>query len=637
MSAAVANTNQVHHFITRQETKGLLRFITCGSVDDGKSSLIGRLLHDSQKILEDHMAAVKADSQRWGTQGEQVDLALLVDGLQAEREQGITIDVAYRYFDTEHRKFIIADTPGHEQYTRNMATGASTADLAVILVDAARGVQVQTRRHSFIVSLLGIRHVIVAVNKMDLVNYDQTVYQNIAAECRHFMRTLGIQDVRVVPVSALKGDNVVKPSGNMPWYEGQPLLEILDTVDISHDVAEDLRFPVQYVNRPNADFRGYAGTLVAGHVRVGDQIMSLPSRKVTRVKEIVTYDGKLSEASAPMAVTLTLEDEVDITRGDLLAHPERAPMVAREFDAHLIWMAEQPLLPGKQYEFKLSNQYVRGTIQQIEYRVDVNDLSRHVAQELKLNEIAVCKIALNQAVAYDVYDLCRETGGFIVVDRLNNATVGAGMIRRSATVKAHEVHGNVYSEPLGLSRQQRANQKSQQPCILWFTGLSGSGKSTIANAVEQELFRRGYHSYLLDGDNVRHGLNRDLGFTDSERVENIRRIGEVSRLFVDAGLIVLTAFISPFRSDRRLVRELVEAGEFIEVHISTALEVCESRDPKGLYNRARQGQIQNFTGISSPYEAPEAAEIVLDTSKLHVDDCVAKIIEYLETSGRLKL
>jgi len=631
------NTNQVRQFINRQETKGLLRFITCGSVDDGKSSLIGRMLHDSQKILEDHMAAVKADSQRWGTQGEEIDLALLVDGLQAEREQGITIDVAYRYFDTERRKFIIADTPGHEQYTRNMATGASTADLAVILVDASRGVQVQTRRHSFIVSLLGIRHVVVAVNKMDLVGYDQTVYQNIAAECRHFMRSLGIQDLRVVPVSALKGDNVVKPSTNMPWYEGQPLLEILDTVDVSDDVAEDLRFPVQLVSRPHADFRGYQGTLVAGHVRVGDQIMSLPSRKTSKVKEIVTMNGNLSEAAAPMAVTLTLEDEIDIARGDLLAHPDRAPTVAREFDAHLIWMAEQPLLPGKQYEFKISNQYVRGTVQRIEYRVDVNDLSRHATGELKLNEIAVCRIALNQAVAYDVYDVCRETGSFIVVDRLNNTTAGAGMIRRSATVKAQEVHGNVYSEKLEVTRQMRANQKSQQPCILWFTGLSGSGKSTIANAVEQELFRRGYHSYLLDGDNVRHGLNRDLGFSDSERVENIRRIGEVARLFVDAGLITLTAFISPFRSDRKLVRELLEVGEFIEVHVSTPLEVCESRDPKGLYNRARQGQIKNFTGISSPYEPPEAPEIVLDTSKMHVDDCVAKIIEYLEASGRLKL
>jgi len=637
MSVTSLNTSSVRQFINRQEKKSLLRFITCGSVDDGKSSLIGRLLHDSQKILEDHMAAVKADSQRWGTQGEAVDLALLVDGLQAEREQGITIDVAYRYFDTERRKFIIADTPGHEQYTRNMATGASTADLAVILVDAARGVQVQTRRHSFIVSLLGIRHVVVAINKMDLVNYDQKVYQNIAAECRHFLRTLGVQDVRVVPVSALVGDNVVKPSSNMPWYEGDALLEILDTVDVSDNRSEDLRFPVQYVNRPNAEFRGYAGTLVAGHVRVGDPIMALPSRRLSTVKEIVTYDGKLSTAFAPMAVTLTLNDEIDIVRGDVLAHPERAPTVGKEFDAHVIWMADQPLLPGKQYEIKLGTHYVRGTIKKIEYRVDVNDLSHHDAQELKLNEIAVCTISLNQDVAYDVYDVCRETGGFIIVDRMNNGTAGAGMIRRSTAVKSREVQGNVYNEKLAVTRQQHANQKSQQPCILWFTGLSGSGKSTIANAVEAELFRRGYHSYLLDGDNVRHGLNRDLGFSDSERVENIRRIGEVTRLFVDAGLIVLTAFISPFRSDRKLVRELVEPGEFIEIHVSTPLEVCENRDPKGLYVRARQGQIANFTGINSPYEPPESAEIVLDTSKMHIDDCVAKIIEHLEATGRLKL
>jgi len=624
-------------FISRQEQKSLLRFITCGSVDDGKSSLIGRLLHDSQKILEDHMAAVKADSQRWGTQGDEVDLALLVDGLQAEREQGITIDVAYRYFDTERRKFIIADTPGHEQYTRNMATGASTADLAVILVDAARGVQVQTRRHSFIVSLLGIRHVVVAINKMDLVDYDQKIYQNIAAECRHFLRTLGVQDVRVVPLSALRGDNVVKPSTNMPWYEGKPLLDILESVDVSEDRSEELRFPVQDVNRPNAEFRGYAGTLVAGHVRVGDPIMSLPSCRTSTVKEIVTYSGKLSEAFAPMAVTLTLDDEIDITRGDLLAHPDRAPTVGREFDAHIIWMADQPLLPGKQYEFKFVNQYVRGTIQRIEYRVDVNDLSRLPAEELKLNEIAICHISLNQPIAYDVYEVCRETGGFIVVDRMNNTTAGAGMIRRSTSVKALATQDNVYAEPLQITRQQRANQKSQQPCVLWFTGLSGAGKSTIANALEHELFRRGYHSYLLDGDNVRHGLNRDLGFSDSARVENIRRIGEVVRLFVDSGLLVLTAFISPFRSDRGLVRELLEPGEFIEVYVSTALDVCENRDPKGLYTRARQGLIQNFTGISSPYEAPEAPEIVLDTAQLHVDDCVTRIIEYLEANGRLRL
>lgn len=623
-------------FVTRQEQKGLLRFITCGSVDDGKSTLIGRLLHDSQKILEDHMAAVLADSQRWGTQGDEVDLALLVDGLQAEREQGITIDVAYRYFDTERRKFIIADTPGHEQYTRNMATGASTADLAVILVDAARGVQVQTRRHGFIVSLLGIRHVVVAVNKMDLVDYDAKIFQNIAAECRHFLRTLGVQDVRVVPVSALRGDNVVSRSTQMSWYEGPSLLEILDSIDVSDDRANDLRFPVQYVNRPNAEFRGYAGTLVAGQVRVGDPIMVLPSLRTSKVKAIVTYDGSLTEAFAPMAVTLTLEDEVDIARGDLLAHPDRAPATGREFAAHIIWMADQPLLPGKQYEFKLGNHYVRGTIAGIEYRIDVNDFSRHAAEELKLNEIAVCNIVLNQPIAYDVYDVCRETGSFIVLDRMSNATAGAGMIRRGTAVRAQEAGSNVYSEPLRITRQQRANQKSQQPCILWFTGLSGAGKSTIANAVEQELFRRGYHSYLLDGDNIRHGLNRDLDFSDQGRVENIRRIGEVARLFVDAGLIVLTAFISPFRSDRRLVRDLMDAGEFVEVYVSTPLEVCESRDPKGLYVRARQGVIKHFTGITSPYEAPEAPEIVLDTAVLHVEDCVAKIIEYLEATGRLK-
>ncbi len=626
----------VHEFIASQERKGLLRFITCGSVDDGKSTLIGRLLHDSQKILEDHMAAVRADSQRWGTTGGEVDLALLVDGLQAEREQGITIDVAYRYFDTDRRKFIIADTPGHEQYTRNMATGASTADLAIILVDAARGVQVQTRRHSFIVSLLGLRHVIVAVNKMDLVDFDAVRFKEISDEAQAFLRSLGVKNAQVIPVSALRGDNVVTRSEAMPWYKGPPLLEMLETVDVTRDRGEDLRFPVQYVNRPNAEFRGYSGTIVSGKIRVGDPIMALPSRHASTVKSIVTYDGDLVEAGAPLAVTITLADEIDITRGDMLVHPDRSPSVGKQFDAHVLWMAEQPLLPGKPYDIKIGNHYIRGTIEQIEYRVDVNDLSRHGAEELKLNEIAVCRVVLNQPVAYDVYDSSRETGSFIILDRLSHATAGAGMIRRSSAVRASGHAGNAVVHEHKISRAQRANQKSQRPCILWFTGLSGAGKSTIANTLEQELFRRGHHSYLLDGDNVRHGLNRDLDFSDAGRVENIRRIGEVAQLFVDAGLIVVTAFISPFRSDRRLVRDLSADGDFIEVYVSTPLEVCEERDPKGLYARARRGQIGNFTGISSPYEAPEGAEIELDTSRQSVEECVATVVRYLEETGRLK-
>ena len=626
----------VRQFIAKQEKKSLLRFITCGSVDDGKSTLIGRLLYDSQKILEDQFAAVQADSVRWGTTGEEVDLALLVDGLQAEREQGITIDVAYRYFDTERRKFIIADTPGHEQYTRNMATGASTADLAIILVDAARGVQVQTRRHSFIVSLLGLQHVVVAVNKMDLVGFDEAVFDQIAHECRVFLRSLGIADVRVVPVSALRGDNVVTASNQLSWYSGATLLKILETVDVSRDHGTDLRFPVQLVSRPSADFRGYAGSLVSGSLRVGDPVMALPSRRCSRVKSIVTYDAELDEAQTAMAVTVTLADEIDISRGDLLVHPDRAPSVGKQFDAHILWMTDQPLLPGKTYDFKISHRYVRGMILKIEYRVDVNDLSRHAAEELKLNEIGVCRIALSQTVAYDIYDVCRETGSFIVLDRLTHATAGAGMIRRSSAVRSSGVQDDIYAQPLNVSRQQRANQKSQQPCILWLTGLSGAGKSTVANALEQELFRRGHHSYLLDGDNVRHGLNKDLDFSDAGRVENIRRIGEVAKLFVDAGLIVITAFISPFRSDRRMVRELVEPGDFVEVFVSTPIEECERRDPKGLYARARQGLVRNFTGISSPYEAPEAAELVLDTSKQSIEDCVLRIVNYLETTGRLK-
>jgi bifunctional enzyme CysN/CysC len=628
---------RIEAFLAKHEQKQLLRFITCGSVDDGKSTLIGRLLYDSQKILEDQLAAVRNDSSRWGTTGDETDLALLVDGLQAEREQGITIDVAYRYFDTDRRKYIIADTPGHEQYTRNMATGASTADLAIILVDAARGVQVQTRRHSFIVALLGIKHVIVAVNKMDLVGYSEEVFGKIRTECEQFIGKLGVPDVHVVPVSALKGDNIVRRTDAMPWYTGAPLLELLDTIDVgSHGQLNDLRFPVQFVIRPNAFFRGYAGTIEAGHVRTGDPIMALPSRRTSRVKSIRTYDGELTDAHAGRAVTLTLEDEIDISRGDILVHSDRAPSVADRFDAHIIWMTDAPMLPGKQYEFKLGTRAVKGTVEKIHNRIDVNDLSTHPAEELKLNEIALCRVVLSEQVAFDTYDSCRATGAFVMIDRLNHGTVGAGMIRRSAGHAIAEQASNVVWQPTRVTRQQRANQKGQKPCVLWFTGLSGSGKSTVANALEQTLYLRGHHSYLLDGDNVRHGLNKDLDFTDAGRVENIRRIGEVAKLFVDAGLIVLTAFISPFRSDRRMVRELLGEGEFVEIYVSTPLEVCESRDPKGLYVKARSGTIKHFTGVTSPYEAPEKPEITLDTSKLSVQECVDLIVRYLETAGRLK-
>ncbi|HET8692893.1 MAG TPA: sulfate adenylyltransferase subunit CysN [Steroidobacteraceae bacterium] len=623
-------------FLKRHEAKSLLRFITCGSVDDGKSTLIGRILHDSQQILEDQLTAVTNDSRKWGTTGSgEVDLALLVDGLQAEREQGITIDVAYRYFDTEKRKYIIADCPGHEQYTRNMATGASTADLAIILIDASRGVQVQTRRHAYIVSLLGIRHVIVAVNKMDLVGYDEKVFRRIHDDC---LKITGIKDVdaRIVPVSALKGDNVVTAGKGMPWYEGPSIIEVLDTIDVTGDQPlQDLRLPVQYVNRPDHTFRGYSGTIAAGSVAVGDPVMAVPSRRLSKVREIVTFDGKPASAGAGEAVTLVLEDELDITRGDVLAHPDRAPSVSRVFDAHIIWMSDTPLLPGRQYEFKLSHRYMRGTVEGITHRVDVNDLSEHPATELKLNEVGLCRIVVSEQAAFDTYGTCRSTGALIVVDRLTHATAGAGMILRSAAPSgAHDV--SVYWQPTKITHEQRANQKAQRPCILWFTGLSGAGKSTIANAVEQALFLRGHHSYLLDGDNIRHGLNKDLDFSDAGRVENVRRIGEVAKLFVDAGMIVVTAFISPFRSDRRLVRDLVKEGEFVEVFVSTPLEVCEQRDPKGLYKKARGGELRNFTGISSPYEAPEKAEITIDSSKLSVAECVDQVIRYLEAHGRLK-
>ncbi len=623
-------------FLKRHEAKTLLRFITCGSVDDGKSTLIGRMLHDTQQILEDTLAAVTNDSRKWGTTGNEVDLALLVDGLQAEREQGITIDVAYRYFDTEKRKYIIADCPGHEQYTRNMATGASTADLAIILIDAARGVQVQTRRHAYLVSLLGIRHIIVAVNKMDLVDYDERVFRRIHDEC---LQVRGIKDVdaRIVPVSALKGENVVTAGSGMPWYQGPAIMEILDTIDVSRDQElQDLRMPVQYVNRPDQSFRGYSGTIAAGQVAVGDPIMAVPSRRMSKVREIITFDGNPQKAEAGKAVTLALENELDISRGDVLVHPDRSPSASRIFDAHLIWMSDTPLLPGRQYEFKLSHRYFRGTVESIQHRIDVNDLSEHAASELKLNEIGLCRIVLSEQAAFDTYGTCRTTGALIVVDRITHATSGAGMILRSAAPQGSQHHDSVYWQPTRVQHEQRANQKAQRPCILWFTGLSGAGKSTIANAVEQSLFLRGHHSYLLDGDNIRHGLNKDLDFSDAGRVENVRRIGEVAKLFVDAGLIVVTAFISPFRSDRRLVRDLVNEGEFVEVFVSTPLEICEQRDPKGLYVKAREGAIRNFTGITSPYEAPEAAEIVIDSSKLSVAECVDKVIRYLEAHGRLK-
>ncbi len=618
-------------YLAAQEKKGLLRFITCGSVDDGKSTLIGRLLHDSKLIYEDQLAAVTRDSKKWGTTGEEADLALLVDGLQSEREQGITIDVAYRYFSTDRRKFIIADTPGHEQYTRNMATGASTAQLAIILVDARKGLQVQTRRHSYIVSLLGIRHIVLAVNKMDLVDYDREVFDAIVEDYGHFANKLDLPDVHYVPLSALKGDNVVEPTTRMDWYDGPSLLETLETVDIGNRQAlAELRFPVQYVNRHSADFRGFCGTLASGALRPGDRVMALPSGRQSTIERIVTFDGELDQAVAGQAITLTLADEIDISRGDMLVDAQARPRVAEAFDARVVWMNDSPLLAGRQYDIKLATRSLAVTPELIQHRVDVNTLDHEHAEDLKLNEIGLVRFRCSQPVAFDSYRRNPSTGGFIIIDRISNLTVGAGMIVRPVTDELADKARNVVWHEHRINRKQRALQKSQRPAVLWFTGLSGAGKSSVANALEQALFQRGHHSYLLDGDNVRHGLNRDLGFTDEDRVENIRRIGEVAKLMADSGLVVLSAFISPFRADRAMVRELMPSGEFIEIYVHASLETCEQRDPKGLYARARAGAIKHFTGIDSPYEPPETPEVIVDTEELSIEESVDLLLEYLK-------
>ena len=606
----------------------LLRFITCGSVDDGKSTLIGRLLYDSKRIFEDQLAAVTKDSKKFGTTGE-VDLALLVDGLQSEREQGITIDVAYRYFSTDKRSFIIADTPGHEQYTRNMVTGASGADLAIILVDARKGVQVQTKRHSYIVSLLGIKRIVVAINKMDLVDFDQTVFNSIKQEYETFAAGLSDAELSFVPVSALEGDNVVAKSRATPWYTGESLLSTLESASTKTDQALNaLRFPVQYVNRPHLDFRGYCGTVAAGTLRVGEEVMALPSKRTSRIKSILTYDAELNEAEARDAVTVTLEDEIDLGRGDVLVYSEadsQAPSVSRTFDARVVWMAEEPLQTGKQYRLKLGSKLVRGSVEQIHYATDVNTFEEKSVTSLHLNEIGLCRLSLLEDVVFDPYDLSPATGSFIFIDPLHNGTVGAGMITESV----QDVQAQLYPQATQVTTTQRAEQKNQTPTILWFTGLSGAGKSTLANALELRLFELGQHTYLLDGDNVRTGLNKDLSFSAADRSENIRRIGETAKLFVDAGLIVLSAFISPFRADRDGVRSRLGENEFIEIFVDAPLELCEERDPKGIYKRARAGEIKSFTGIDSPYEAPLQPELVVDT-RSSLESCVDKIVMYLQ-------
>ena len=617
-------------YLERHESKSLLRFITCGSVDDGKSTLIGRLLYDSKMIYEDQLETLQADSRKSGTQGADIDFALLVDGLAAEREQGITIDVAYRFFSTERRKFIVADTPGHEQYTRNMATGASTADVAVLLIDARHGVLTQTRRHAFITYSLGIRRMVLAINKMDLVDYDRAVFDEIVADFLAFADELGPDlEVEPVPLSALKGDNITSPSDRTPWHEGPTLMEYLETVPVDDSrTASPLRLPVQWVNRPNLDFRGFAGQIVAGTVRPGDRVKILPGARETSVKRIVTADGDLDQAQAGQSVTLTLADEVDCSRGDVIAAAGDPPEVSDQFQVRILWMAEQPLLPGRKYLIKLGTKTVRATINAPKYCIDVNTLNDLPARTLDLNAFGVCTLSLDEPVAFDAYNRIREMGGFIIVDRIENHTLGLGLVdfalRRAS---------NIHWQALDVDRSALAEQKGQKPAVLWFTGLSGSGKSTIANALQKRLFALGRHTMLLDGDNVRHGLNRDLGFTDADRVENIRRVAHVSRLMADAGLITLVSFISPFRSERQMARNLMPEGEFIEVFVDTPLDVAERRDVKGLYRKARAGEIKNFTGIDSPYEPPEAPEIRIDTVRQTADEAAEDILAQLKDRG----
>ncbi len=610
-------------YLDQHQHKTLLRFITCGSVDDGKSTLIGRLLYDSKMIFEDQLAALEADSKRVGTQGQEIDFALLVDGLAAEREQGITIDVAYRFFTTEKRKFIVADTPGHEQYTRNMVTGASTADLAVILIDARKGVLTQTRRHSYLTHLIGIRHIVLAVNKMDLVDYSQDVFDAIVADYRAFADSIGITSFVPMPISGFKGDNITAKSANTPWYDGPTLVDHLETVEVDTvaDQAKAFRMPVQWVNRPNLDFRGFSGLISTGRIQPGDEIKVLPSGRQTKVTRIVTLDGDLDHAVAGQSVTLTLADEVDCSRGDVIAVADCPPQAADQFEATLVWMSDHELVPGRGYWLKLATQTVSAVVHAPKYVVNVNTMEHLAAKTLDLNAIGIAELATDKPIVFEPYEDNRALGGFILIDKISNATVAAGMLHFSLR-RAENVHW----QALDIGREQHAQLKHQKPAVLWFTGLSGAGKSTIANLVEKKLYLKHRHTFLLDGDNVRHGLNRDLGFTEADRVENIRRVGEVARLMGDAGLIVITAFISPFRAERDMVRQMIPEGEFFEVHIDTPLAEAEKRDVKGLYKKARQGTLKNFTGIDSPYESPENPEIHIDTTKMSPEEAADLIV-----------
>jgi bifunctional enzyme CysN/CysC len=612
-----------------EASKSLLRFLTCGSVDDGKSTLIGRLLYDTKLIFEDQLAALERDSKKHGTVGEDIDFALLVDGLEAERQQGITIDVAYRFFTTEKRSFIVADTPGHEQYTRNMATGASNCDLAIILVDARKGVLTQTKRHSFICSLLGVKHVVVAVNKIDLMGYDEDVFDRIVADYRAFAEPLGFASLTPIPMSARFGDNVTQRSERMPWYAGPILLDHLESIDVETDAThKPFRFPVQWVNRPNLDFRGFSGTVATGVIQQGDKIVVANSGRESTVARIVTFDGDLPQARAGEAVTITLADEIDIARGDVLVQPTARPEVADQFAAHILWMAEEQMLPGRSYLIRIGTQYVPARITGLKHKIDVDSLEHLAGRTLGLNEIGFCNLSTSRPIAFDPYEENRETGAFILIDRYTNATVGAGMIsfglRRAANI---HLHANL------VGRADREKLNGHSAAVLWFTGLSGSGKSTIANLVERQLHEHGVRTFLLDGDNVRHGLNRDLGFADADRVENVRRVGEVAKLFTEAGLVVLCSFISPFRAERQMVRELLPEGDFIEIFVDTPIEDCMKRDPKGLYAKALKGEIANFTGVTSPYEEPEAAELVLSTQETSAAQSAERVIAELKSRG----
>ncbi len=613
----------IEAYLEQHQNKSMLRFITCGSVDDGKSTLIGRLLYDSKMIFEDQLAALENDSRRVGTQGQDIDFALLVDGLAAEREQGITIDVAYRFFATEKRKFIVADCPGHEQYTRNMVTGASTADCAVILIDARKGVLVQTRRHSFLCQQLGIRNLVLAVNKMDLIDYDETKFNAIVSDYAKFAESIGIESFTAVPISGLAGDNITSRSDNTDWYGGPVLIDLLETMQISNTASQKkpFRMPVQWVNRPNLDFRGFSGLIASGTVKPGDELRSLPSGKTSTVKSVVTMDGELDEAVAGQSITITLEEEIDCSRGDVLATADDPPEVADQFESTIVWMDDEPLVVGRGYWLKLGTQMVSVTIAEPKYEIDVNTMEHLASQTLNLNQIGVCEITTDRRIVFDPYTENRALGGFILIDKITNHTVGAGMLHFSLRRSQ-----NVHWQPTDITRDHHASMKNQTPRVLWFTGLSGSGKSTIANEVEKKLALMNRHTFLLDGDNVRHGLNKDLGFTESDRIENIRRIGEVAKLMTDAGLIVLTAFISPFRADRQLVRDMIDGGEFIEIHVDTPLEIAEARDVKGLYKKARDGKLKNFTGIDSPYEPPASPEIRVNTVEMTPEEAADHII-----------